>query len=81
MDLNLSNSLMAADPRIIDHIVGQVKSQGIFDQFRKECIADVDTKVLSFILTKTNLQQTITNNTSDHNKNINLGSKLSVFIL
>ncbi|XP_011251581.1 biorientation of chromosomes in cell division protein 1-like 1 [Camponotus floridanus] len=44
MELGLSNTLLAGDPRLIDHIVGEVKSQGIFDQFRKECIADVDTK-------------------------------------
>ncbi|CAK9823596.1 Biorientation of chromosomes in cell division protein 1 [Anthophora retusa] len=44
MELGLSNTLLAGDPRLVDHIVGEVKSQGIFDQFRKECIADVDTK-------------------------------------
>ena len=32
------------DPALIDTIVGGLKSQGTFDQFRKECIADVDTK-------------------------------------
>jgi len=45
MEIGLSNTLLAGDTRLIDHIVGEVKSQGIFDQFRKECIADVDTKV------------------------------------
>lgn len=44
MEIDLSNTLLTGDQRLIDHIVGEVKSQGIFDQFRKECIADVDTK-------------------------------------
>ncbi|XP_012537737.1 biorientation of chromosomes in cell division protein 1-like 1 [Monomorium pharaonis] len=44
MELSLSNTVLTGDQRLIDHIVGEVKSQGIFDQFRKECIADVDTK-------------------------------------
>uniref|UniRef100_A0A0C9R407 Bod1 protein n=1 Tax=Fopius arisanus TaxID=64838 RepID=A0A0C9R407_9HYME len=44
MNLGLGSTLLPGDPRLIDHIVGEVKSQGIFDQFRKECIADVDTK-------------------------------------
>ncbi|XP_077286474.1 uncharacterized protein LOC143911473 [Arctopsyche grandis] len=32
------------DPRLVDAILAELKSQGIFDQFRKECISDVDTK-------------------------------------
>ncbi|XP_015186094.1 PREDICTED: biorientation of chromosomes in cell division protein 1-like 1 isoform X2 [Polistes dominula] len=44
MELGLSSTLLAGDPHLVDRIVGEVKSQGIFDQFRKECIADVDTK-------------------------------------
>lgn len=39
--------LSAEDLKLVDKIVGQLKSQGIFDQFRKECMADVDTKVIS----------------------------------
>ncbi|XP_055551153.1 biorientation of chromosomes in cell division protein 1-like 1 [Wyeomyia smithii] len=35
---------LADDPSFIDAIVHEVKSQGLFDQFRKECLADVDTK-------------------------------------
>ncbi|XP_055586653.1 biorientation of chromosomes in cell division protein 1-like 1 [Uranotaenia lowii] len=35
---------LADDPSFIDRIVHEVKSQGLFDQFRKECLADVDTK-------------------------------------
>lgn len=32
------------DASLVETIVGQVKSQGLFDKFRKECLADVDTK-------------------------------------
>lgn len=59
MELGLPNTLLAGDQRLIDHIVGEVKSQGIFDQFRKECIADVDTKVRSIIIISTFLHSTI----------------------
>lgn len=50
MELGLPNTLLPGDPRLVDHIVGEVKSQGIFDQFRKECIADVDTKVYNIFV-------------------------------
>uniref|UniRef100_A0A182JCB1 BOD1/SHG1 domain-containing protein n=1 Tax=Anopheles atroparvus TaxID=41427 RepID=A0A182JCB1_ANOAO len=35
---------MIDDPNFVDIIVQELKSQGLFDQFRKECLADVDTK-------------------------------------
>uniref|UniRef100_A0A2C9JDF1 BOD1/SHG1 domain-containing protein n=1 Tax=Biomphalaria glabrata TaxID=6526 RepID=A0A2C9JDF1_BIOGL len=32
------------DSEAIEEVINKVKSQGLFDQFRKECLADVDTK-------------------------------------
>lgn len=32
------------DPLLVDKIANEVKSQGVFDQFRKDSMADVDTK-------------------------------------
>lgn len=40
----ISNSFMPGDPRLVQQLVNELKSQGIFDLFRKECFADVDTK-------------------------------------
>jgi hypothetical protein len=33
------------DPNIEEKLVGELKAQGVFDQFRKDCLSDVDTKV------------------------------------
>lgn len=35
---------LPGDPLLVEKIVYELKAQGIFDQFRRECIADVDTK-------------------------------------
>ena len=33
------------DPNLEERLVNELKAQGIFDQLRKDCLADVDTKV------------------------------------
>ncbi|XP_044754388.1 biorientation of chromosomes in cell division protein 1-like 1 isoform X2 [Coccinella septempunctata] len=42
--MDLMCNFLPGDPRLVEQIVKELKSQGIFDQFRKECISDVDTK-------------------------------------
>ena len=33
------------DPNLVNKLVEELKSQGIFDQIRSDCLAEVDTKV------------------------------------
>lgn len=44
MEIPPSFHQLPADPKFVDQIVNQIKSQGTFDQWRRECLADVDTK-------------------------------------
>lgn len=50
MNIEARTEYVPGDPTLIRDIISQLKSQGVFDQFRKECISDVDTKVSSKVL-------------------------------
>ena len=43
------------DPNLEEKLVNELKAQGIFDQFRKDCLSDVDTKVIMRMTFKFNI--------------------------
>ena len=42
---NAAGELDLEDPQLEEKLVNELKAQGVFDQFRKDCLSDVDTKV------------------------------------
>lgn len=37
----------SVDSTLMNDVIDRLKKQGLFDKFRKECMADVDTKVFT----------------------------------
>uniref|UniRef100_A0AAY4E7F7 BOD1/SHG1 domain-containing protein n=1 Tax=Denticeps clupeoides TaxID=299321 RepID=A0AAY4E7F7_9TELE len=56
--------LPPGDPQLVSMIVHHLKTQGLFDQFRRDCLADVDTKPAYL-----NLRQRVDNFVSNHLSN------------
>ncbi|XP_072352493.1 uncharacterized protein bod1l1 isoform X2 [Scyliorhinus torazame] len=54
-------ALEPGDPKLVSMIVNHLKNQGLFDQFRRDCLADVDTKPAY-----QNLRQRVDNFVSNH---------------
>ncbi|XP_059844873.1 biorientation of chromosomes in cell division protein 1-like 1 isoform X2 [Hypanus sabinus] len=55
------DALAPGDPKLVSMIVNHLKNQGLFDQFRRDCLADVDTKPAY-----QNLRQRVDNFVSNH---------------
>uniref|UniRef100_A0A8C6NGE4 BOD1/SHG1 domain-containing protein n=1 Tax=Melopsittacus undulatus TaxID=13146 RepID=A0A8C6NGE4_MELUD len=60
-ELEPLNPAGPAAPSLVSMIVNHLKSQGLFDQFRRDCLADVDTKPAY-----QNLRQRVDNFVSNH---------------
>uniref|UniRef100_A0A8C1X8L8 BOD1/SHG1 domain-containing protein n=1 Tax=Cyprinus carpio TaxID=7962 RepID=A0A8C1X8L8_CYPCA len=55
------SALHPGDPQLVSMIVSHLKTEGLFDQFRRDCLADVDTKPAYL-----HLRQRVDNFVSNH---------------
>ena len=56
------------DPNLEEKLVNELKAQGIFDQFRKDCLSDVDTKVIMWMTFKINLYNVFNRSDEKHDE-------------
>ncbi|XP_016117795.1 biorientation of chromosomes in cell division protein 1-like 1, partial [Sinocyclocheilus grahami] len=54
-------ALHPGDPQLVSAIVSHLKTEGLFDQLRRDCLADVDTKPAYL-----HLRQRVDNFVSNH---------------
>ena len=40
----------SVDPKVVENIVDRLKKRGLFDNFRKECLIDIDTTVSDVVI-------------------------------
>ncbi|XP_046721896.1 biorientation of chromosomes in cell division protein 1-like 1 [Silurus meridionalis] len=57
--------LPPGDPQLVAMIVNHLKTQGLFDQFRRDCLADVDTKP-AYLHLRQRVDNFVSNHLSNH---------------
>ncbi|XP_030621230.1 biorientation of chromosomes in cell division protein 1 [Chanos chanos] len=57
--------LPPGDPQLVSMIVNHLKTQGLFDQFRRDCLADVDTKP-AYLHLRQRVDNFVSNHLSNH---------------
>ena len=56
------------DPNLEEKLVNELKAQGIFDQFRKDCLSDVDTKVIMRMTFEINIYKRVIRSDVKHDE-------------
>uniref|UniRef100_A0A4W4F1F7 BOD1/SHG1 domain-containing protein n=1 Tax=Electrophorus electricus TaxID=8005 RepID=A0A4W4F1F7_ELEEL len=59
------SALPPGDPQLVAMIVNHLKTQGLFDQFRRDCLADVDTKP-AYLHLRQRVDNFVSNHLSNH---------------
>lgn len=43
-------AMLEPNPEVVENIVGKLKTNGMFDEMRRKCLADIDTKVSLYLI-------------------------------